>query len=170
MTRTLIQSITLATCLLTMTACSNQPATTLPASTDTSAATSNTIQLTKEDLIGRYFVLNAVNGKPVTFSPTQPELMFGKNMILAGGMCNRFHGSATLDGNVLKAPELASTMMLCEPALNDLEQQFFQMMRDGVTLETVDGNLVISDAKKDTVLTFKPSTPPEQPADNSEEK
>ena len=131
-----------------------------PASSIPSKSEETGIQLTTTGLSGRYFVLEAINGIPVTFDTRQPELQFGQDFQLSGSMCNRFHGATTLEGTTLKAPQLASTRMLCEPRLNELERNFFQMMQNGATLAVSENKLVIRDPQTHATLTFKSAIPP----------
>ncbi len=88
--------------------------------------------VTAQDLQHHRFVLQSVDGKPLTGIKRVPELSFGENMHIAGSMCNRFMGQATLTGDTLKAKGLGMTMMLCvEPQLNELDHMINDMLTTG---------------------------------------
>lgn len=88
--------------------------------------------VTAQDLQHHRYVLQSVDGKPLTNIKRLPELSFGENMHISGAMCNRFMGQATLEGNTLKAKGLGMTMMLCaEPQLNELDHMINDMLTTG---------------------------------------
>lgn len=88
--------------------------------------------VTAQDLQHHRYVLQTVDGKPLTGIKRLPELSFGENMHISGAMCNRFMGQATLEGNTLKANGLGMTMMMCaEPQLNQLDRMINDMLTSG---------------------------------------
>ncbi|WP_435945142.1 heat shock protein HslJ [Dryocola sp. BD586] len=88
--------------------------------------------VTAQDLQHHRYVLQSVDGKPLAGIKRLPELSFGENMHIAGSMCNRFMGQATLADNTLKAKGLGMTMMLCvEPQLNQLDRMINDMLTAG---------------------------------------
>lgn len=88
--------------------------------------------VTAQDLQHHRYVLQSVDGKPLEGIKRLPELSFGKNMHIAGSMCNRFMGQATIADNTLKAKGLGMTMMLCvEPQLNQLDRMINDMLTAG---------------------------------------
>ena len=98
------------------------------------AQTSEQKSLSVQDLENHRFVLQSVNGTPfvATEGGNVPELSFGDKLQMSGAMCNRFFGQATLSGDQLKAEGLAMTRMMCaEPQLNELDNQFGQMLSNG---------------------------------------
>ena len=95
-----------------------------------------------EDLLNRRFTLAEVNGKAFDIKePAQrPDIEFNEGLQITGRVCNRFRGPAELNDGKLRAENLVSTMMLCvNPELNELERQFFAMLRDGADI-SLDGN------------------------------
>lgn len=56
----------------------------------------------RDQLQHHRFVLESVNGKPVTGETTQPELSFGENMTVSGSMCNHFTGKGKLSDGELR--------------------------------------------------------------------
>lgn len=88
--------------------------------------------VTVQDLQHHRYVLQSVDGKPLEGIKRMPELSFGENMHIAGSMCNRFMGQATIADNTLKAKDLGMTMMLCvEPQLNQLDRMINDMLTTG---------------------------------------
>lgn len=55
------------------------------------------IAVTPEQLQHHRFVLESVNGKPVTNDKNPPEISFGEKMMISGSMCNRFSGEGRTD-------------------------------------------------------------------------
>lgn len=91
------------------------------------------------DLSNRRFVLESVDGKAFTSANRTPDIAFGENFRVQGGICNRYTGQGVLAGNVLTVKQMASTKMLCvDDALNKLETQFAQMLHAGAEV-TLDG-------------------------------
>ena len=136
--------------LILCTACSAQPK---PEPVNMPDATA------KAALLNRQFQLTAVNGKPFTVSPEQPEpgLSFSREMIVSGRICNSFSGTGQFKDSLLIVPEMASTLMLChEPELNELETAFFNLLHTGaaVSLDEQTGVLILSSNK--LTLEYKP--------------
>lgn len=83
---------------------------------------SDKIAVTPEQLQHHRFVLESVNGKPVTSDKNPPEISFGEKMMISGSMCNRFSGEGKLSNGELTAKGLAMTRMMCaNPQLNELD-------------------------------------------------
>ena len=117
------------------------------------AATSS---LNMADLTAGTYILRSVNGEAFSGGERTPEIQFDENMRIAGQVCNRFMGQATLKDGMLTAPQLASTMMLCvDPRLNEMEGNFAAMLREGAQLELNDGNLTLRGGQNEFVYTRK---------------
>ncbi|MDL2279946.1 META domain-containing protein [Desulfovibrio sp. OttesenSCG-928-G11] len=109
-------------------------------------------QKTPEDLLDRHFVLLSVNGVDFSGKERIPELEFGEDMRIAGGICNRFAGKARLEDGVLLAGRLALTRMLCvDEELNKLEQRFTRMLEQGASL-SFDGKTLILEGAELTLV------------------
>ena len=108
----------------------------------------NSATLSAEDLQHRRFELVTMNGEPLfAQNDTSLELSFGANMHVSGKACNRFVGTAAIEGGKLVMRNAASTRMFCaESKLNELEMILFAMFQSGaeVTLDketlTLEGN------------------------------
>lgn len=107
-----------------------------------------------EALDGLTFKLATVDGTPYSGTMPAPEIRFSGNTRISGKICNSFSGPAVLTDGVLKAPTLASTMMLCPDAgLNRLESDFHALLREGAHL-TLDGDrLAVSGGNRVLVFT-----------------
>lgn len=89
-------------------------------------------EVSATDLLNRHFVLQTVNGKSAPGGERIPRLAFGEDFRITGFVCNRFTGQATLENDVLRVENMASTKMLCgDDALNQLETEFGKMMTKG---------------------------------------
>ncbi len=100
--------------------------------------------VTAQDLQHHRYVLQSVDGKPLQGTKRMPELSFGENMHIAGSMCNRFMGQATLADNTLKAKGLGMTMMLCvEPQLNELDHVINDMLTAGAKVDLAQQQLTL---------------------------
>lgn len=100
--------------------------------------------VTAQDLQHHRYVLQSVDGKPLQGIKRMPELSFGENMHIAGSMCNRFMGQATLADNTLKAKGLGMTMMLCaEPQLNELDRMINDMLTAGAKVDLAQQQLTL---------------------------
>lgn len=118
------------------------------------AQTAEQKPLTAQDLQNHRFVLQSVNGTPfvATESGRVPEIGFGENLQLSGSMCNRFFGEATLQGDRLKAENLAMTRMMCaEPELNALDNQLGEMLQQGAEV-TLNGQQLTLKSDKYTLV------------------
>lgn len=88
------------------------------------------VSVNREQLQHHRFVLESVNGKPVTVAKNQPELSFGENMTVSGKMCNQFTGQGKLSDGELKVKNLAMTRMMCaDPQLNTLDGVISDMFK-----------------------------------------
>lgn len=99
-----------------------------------------------QQLRDRYFVLNSVDGKPVTAREgIRPGIRFSPEMRVSGVMCNRFFGQGQLSGEQLHVPQLASTRMRCrDDQLNQWEQMLGRVLEAGVTLSLHQQTLTLS--------------------------
>lgn len=97
------------------------------------------------DLMHRRFVLESVNGTPFNSSFRTPDIEFGENFRVYGQVCNRYRGQGKLAGDVLTVAQMASTLMMCpDQALNKLERDFSEMLRNGAEIKFVDNTLTLS--------------------------
>jgi len=96
---------------------------------------SGTAAFSENELLSRSYTLQSVNGVLFASDERTPEIEFDASMRVGGHICNKFMGQGQLKKNVLKVPELASTMMLCaDSRLNSMEHDFTAMLRQGAKL------------------------------------
>ena len=102
------------------------------------------IAVTPEQLQHHRFVLESVNGKPVTSDKNPPEISFGEKMMISGSMSN---GELTAKG-------LAMTRMMCaNPQLNELDNTISEMLKEGAQVDLTANQLTLATAKQ--TLTYK---------------
>ncbi|QLM08321.1 heat shock protein HslJ [Escherichia fergusonii] len=108
----------------------------------------------RDQLQHHRFVLESVNGKPVTGETTQPELSFGENMTVSGSMCNHFTGKGKLSDGELRVKDLAMTRKMCtNPQLNELDKTISQMLSNGAQVDLTANQLTLATAEH--TLMFK---------------
>jgi copper homeostasis protein (lipoprotein) len=107
-------------------------------------------RLATAGLFDTYWVLTALNGKPVTVAakpvPREPSLVLHTEQQRVAGStgCNRLSGSYTLKGNELSFGTLAGTMMACVEGM-EMETAFLEALAQvrrwriaGIHLELMD--------------------------------
>ena len=102
---------------------------------------SDKIAVTPEQLQHHRFVLESVNGKPVTSDKNPPEISFGEKMMISGSMCNRFSGEGKLSNGELTAK------------LNELDNTISEMLKEGAQVDLTANQLTLATAKQ--TLTYK---------------
>lgn len=108
----------------------------------------------RDQLQHHRFLLESVNGKPVTGETTQPELSFGENMTVSGSMCNHFTGKGKLSDGELRVKDLAMTRKMCaNPQLNELDNTISQMLSNGAQVDLTANQLTLATAEH--TLMFK---------------
>ncbi|KWW08636.1 heat shock protein HslJ [Escherichia fergusonii] len=108
----------------------------------------------RDQLQHHRFVLESVNGKPVTGETTQPELSFGENMTVSGSMCNHFTGKGKLSDGELRVKDLAMTRKMCANSqLNELDKTISQMLSNGAQVDLTANQLTLATAEH--TLMFK---------------
>lgn len=109
-----------------------------------------------------YWVLKTLNGQDAKtlFDGALPTLQFDfKEMKIFGtGGCNRYTGAFTFEKNVLTAPNLATTKMLCT-GKNEEGQFLVEMMRPN-TLHIENNTLIFKADGVDTTLVFEKGEAP----------
>jgi len=94
-------------------------------------------------LTGKVWVAEYILGKPV-IDMTHSSIEFGEDGAVGGlGGCNSYHGSYTLEGNVVSFGPMAATMRACVEAISDQEMRFFQSLAQPQTVKFKDGLLLL---------------------------
>ena len=100
-------------------------------------------KVTAEQLIGQDFLLVSLDGEAFP-GDTPPGMRFDDNMRISGNFCNRYTGTATLEGGTIKVGQMASTKMACANGyLNNLERVVPAMLMDGADLSLENDRLYI---------------------------
>ncbi|MBN9693620.1 MAG: META domain-containing protein [Verrucomicrobia bacterium] len=90
------------------------------------------------------------NGREAVVSsaltPRVTALFLPDGTVSGSAGCNRFTGRYTLEGKTLKVFPLAVTKMLCEPEVNELEQQFLAAFQQTTTIELSENRLELRNA------------------------
>lgn len=110
--------------------------------------------LSESDLKHHNYVLESVDGRPFSSEFNTPNLSFNQDFSISGKVCNNFRGPAQLSDNVLTVEHMASTLMLCpDQQLNELENDFAQMLRAGARISLEGNRLTLSQG--DRVLVYR---------------
>ncbi|WP_434777022.1 META domain-containing protein [Neisseria sp. Ec49-e6-T10] len=122
----------------------------------TSMPQNHSNSVTTTDLQHRNFALLQFNGQtlPTDNKYKNPNLEFAEGMHISGAVCNRFNGQAQLNNNVLSAPNLAATRMMCEPTLNQIESALFKTLSDGATISFDGKTLTLKNSQNTFVYTI----------------
>lgn len=116
---------------------------------------SESTKVKAEDLQHHRFILVKANGESI--SPENPaEIVFGENMHIMGNMCNRFVANATFENQILKAPGLAMTKMLCpDTKLNELDATIEALFTEGANVELNKDTLTLKNKNNELVYQLK---------------
>ncbi|NDW18218.1 META domain-containing protein [Dysgonomonas sp. 216] len=99
-----------------------------------------------------FWVLKSIDGNDakIVFTGALPTVLFDfKEMNISGtGGCNSYSGVFTLDKNIISAPNIVSTRMLC---FGDIpEQDFFERIKSGI-VSVEDSVLAITNIENEAV-------------------
>jgi putative lipoprotein len=97
--------------------------------------------------------VETVAGRAVS-ADAKLSIEIGADGVVSGsGGCNRFHGSAKIaEGGALSFGPTASTRMMCEPEVSELEAGFFKSLEGVRGWRRDAAGLVLLDAAGDPVL------------------
>ena len=110
------------------------------------------------NLIATQWNLEELNGRPV-IADSRATLAFPEAGKVAGnGSCNRFTGTAEINGNALKFGPLASTRMMCEGEASRQEADYFSALDAARRFEVKDGKLHIYGNGTEKPLIFRPAS------------
>jgi heat shock protein HslJ len=89
-----------------------------------------------------------------------PTLLLLDGEVSGDAGCNRFSGSYVLEGASLTfAPEMATTMMACEPEVQMLEDAYLALLPTTATWRWADATLQLLDADSAAILEFTRAEP-----------
>jgi len=104
----------------------------------------------RQGLDGRTFLSTKTDGRGLV-AGSRVRLSFRDGTIGASAGCNSMGGAYAVDGGVLRAPQLATTEMACDPALM-AQDQWLASLLDGAAV-TLDGD-TLTLAKDGVTLTL----------------
>lgn len=106
-------------------------------------------------LAGAWLAEDISGGGVIDFLQTTLEIA-ADGKVSGNGGCNRFSGSATIDGDKITFGQLASTMMACTEAAMDQEHKFHAALADARTyrIDAEQRKLFLSDAAGKVVAQF----------------
>lgn len=128
--------------------------------TDSSGTELFTWARATDGLVGSYTVTGVNNGKQAVVSTadtSKANITFGDDGTVSGNTgCNSFSGSYTLDGDSLEIDsDVAATMMACEDASQQLEQEFLTALGQVATWERSGTTVTLRDPAGSTQLTLQ---------------
>ena len=82
-----------------------------------------------------------------------PNISFGQWPHLSGRFCNNYSGQMEIEGDLLIAKNMASTMMLClDEPLSQLETSFYKMLNQGVKVKVENQTLTLTGDGRELVF------------------
>lgn len=109
------------------------------------------------ELAGATFVATEVTGSYSIVPGSTITLTFEPGTLSARAGCNNLFGSFTIDGDVLLAPQLASTMMACDDALMQQDTWLSGFLASSPTWTYTDGLLTLTNGTDTIAFTGAPS-------------
>ncbi len=85
---------------------------------------------------------------------TEITAEFSEGQVSGSAGCNSYFASYEVAGSSLTISPVGATMMACEPALNEQEAQYLGALESAASYAIVEGELQITNADGETVLTF----------------
>ena len=112
---------------------------------------------TAADLAGKTLVAKEVTGSYAIVPGSTISLTFQNGSLAARAGCNNMFGQYTVSGNVLNAPQLASTMMACDEALMNQDTWLAAFLASSPTWTYSGGTLTLTNGTDTIALTEAPT-------------
>ena len=112
---------------------------------------------TAADLTGKTLVAKEVTGSYAIVPGSTISLTFQNGSLAARAGCNNMFGQYTVSGNVLNAPQLASTMMACDEALMKQDTWLAAFLASSPTWTYSGGSLTLTNGTDTIALTEAPT-------------
>ncbi|HYN71139.1 MAG TPA: META domain-containing protein [Nakamurella sp.] len=109
------------------------------------------------DLTGKTVVAKEVTGSYTIVPGSTISITFENGTLAASAGCNNMSGQYTVSGNVLNAPQLASTMMACEEALMKQDTWLAAFLASSPTWTYSGGTLTLTNGTDTIALTEAPT-------------
>ena len=161
-TKSLLGAAAVVAVMAGLTACGS---TTTPAAGSSSPATSSAATSSASagastvpaELLGVTFVATEVTGDYTIAPGSSITMTFEDGTVGARAGCNSMSGTVSISGDVITAPQLASTMMACEEPLMAQDTWFAAFLASGPTYTYVDGVLTLTNGTDTVAFTDAPS-------------
>ena len=112
---------------------------------------------TAADLTGKTLVAKEITGSYAIVPGSTISLTFQNGSLAARAGCNNMFGQYTVSGNVLNAPQLASTMMACDEALMNQDTWLAAFLASSPTWTYSGGTLTLTNGTDTIALTEAPT-------------
>ena len=112
---------------------------------------------TAADLTGKTLVAKEVTGSYTIVPGSTISITFQNGSLAARAGCNNMFGTYTVSGNVLNAPQLASTMMACDEALMKQDTWLAAFLASSPTWTYSGGTLTLTNGTDTIALTEVPT-------------
>jgi len=109
------------------------------------------------DLTGKTLVAKEVTGSYTIVPGSTISITFQNGSLAARAGCNNMFGQYTVSGNVLNAPQLASTMMACDEALMKQDTWLAAFLASSPTWTYSSGTLTLTNGTDTIALTEAPT-------------
>ena len=122
-----------------------------------SSATGSGAAGAASDLTGKTLVAKEVTGTYTIVPGSTISITFENGSLAARAGCNNMFGQYTVSGNVLNAPQLASTMMACDEALMKQDTWLAAFLASSPTWTYSGGTLTLTNGTDTIALTEAPT-------------
>jgi heat shock protein HslJ len=122
-----------------------------------SAATGSGAAGAASDLAGKTLVAKEVTGSDTIVPGSTISITFDNGTLAARAGCNNMFGQYTVSGDVLNAPQLASTMMACDEALMNQDTWLAAFLASSPTWTYSGGTLTLTNGTDTIALTEAPT-------------
>ena len=122
-----------------------------------SSATGSGAAGAASDLTGKTLVAKEVTGTYTIVPGSTISITFENGTLAARAGCNNMFGQYTVSGNVLNAPQLASTMMACDEALMKQDTWLAAFLASSPTWTYSGGTLTLTNGTDTIALTEAPT-------------
>ena len=112
---------------------------------------------TAADLTGKTLVAKEVTGSYTIVPGSTISITFENGTLAARAGCNNLFGQYTVSGDVLNAPQLASTMMACDEALMNQDTWLAAFLASSPTWTYSGGTLTLTNGTDTIALTEAPT-------------
>lgn len=124
----------------------------------TAVSDTPTATATTSNLENNIWVLNNLNGEPV--SDVRVTLQLNAGQASGNGGCNSYSGSYTLDGTTLTfGDDIAMTMMACPDPAGSVEAAYLALLPQVTSYQLDNGTLTLLSAEGEALLTFTADQP-----------